>query len=769
KVFVGSELDVLNRFCSFLRFIELNDIYKFPDYIIRATADNPFLFVDAANEMCQKYENLSGTQKIDYFTWTGLPHGSGVEILNVKSLLESETFTSDPYDHEHVGPALYNHKDRYNCVFEPSPKKYNHPELRTTIDTFADYFKAQKVVSLAQKSNIELTTKNIIELESSDKVNYPILFVPAVQVKTGTGHFRRCLDLAINCDADLYCGKKEIWENAVLEKLTKCELENGKITSDQFIFGDIPENYYKLIVLDDFSSSKSTVDYFSRFAPVVTIDDGACDKILEKTVYNLNIIPSFINEKNINLKRIDFIPVPKKLNQNRFSKDADFSENLSKIKKVFLLFGSTGNEKLSSQILKAFADLKEQNSAYDFTFVNGSSKLEGLVEDFHEYDLVITYYGFSAFEAIAAGSLVFTVSPTKLHRNLSLKYGFADIPSNKIHPDYLMDYFKKLFDLEIYNPSEFLETLRQNAADKVDARKNLSSFFDSLKFQTTYDCPVCRKNSGYLFDPIVSRDKIKTIRRCSKCGIDYISFINAEKRKYNSDYFDSEYKNQYGKTYLEDFESIKASGLKRHAYVAKYVQTPEIQKKVLDVGCAYGPYLSAASETPNWMPYGIDVCESAIEHVNKLGFKGKVASFTDGFTEEGEFDAVTMWYVIEHFENLNVILKNVKAILKKGGVFAFSTPSSTGVSGRKNTASFYENSPSDHYSIWSPKTARIILEKNGFKVKKIVSSGIHPERHPFIKKHNFSQKNFFYKLFAFNFKLFRLGDTFEIYCVKKDR
>jgi len=768
KLFVGSELDVLNRFCSFLRFVEINDIYKFPDYIVRATADNPFLFVDAANEMCRKYEELCGTKKIDYYTWTGLPHGSGVEILNVKSLLESESFTSDPYDHEHVGPALYNHQDRYTCVFEESPKKYKYPQLRTTIDTFADYFKARKVASLAKKANLELTTKNIIELESSDKVNYPILFVPAMQLKSGTGHFRRCLELAIRCDADLYCGNSEVWENPVLEKLFKCDLEKGKITEDQLVFGDIPKDYYKLIVLDDFSSSKATIDYFSSFAPVVTVDDGASEKILEKAVYNLNIIPSFIDEKNINMKCPDFIPLPQSLNQNRFSKDDDYQTNLSNVKRILLLFGSNGNEKLSSQILNAFNDLKSQNASYNFEFEIGSSKIEGLSEDFHKYDIVITYYGFSAFEAISAGSLVFTVSPTKLHRNLSLKYGFADIPQHKIHSDYLMDYFKKLFELEIYHPSEFIETLRHNALEKKCANENLSRFFDDLKFQQPYNCPLCRKTNAHLFDKVVSRDRIKTIRRCSNCGIDYISFLNTEKRKYNSDYFDSEYKTQYGKTYLEDFDSIKASGLKRHSYVSKYVQTSEVHKKLLDVGCAYGPYLSAVSESANWIPYGIDVCESAIAHVNKLGFNGKVCSFNDGFTEEGEFDAVTMWYVIEHFENLEVILKNVKEILKSGGVFAFSTPSSTGVSGRKNSSSFYENSPSDHYSIWSPKIARKILEKNGFKVKKIVSSGIHPERHPFIKKHNFTDKNFFFKLFAFSFKLFKMGDTFEIYSVKKD-
>ena len=70
-------------------------------------------------------------------------------------------------------------------------------------------------------------------------------------------------------------------------------------------------------------------------------------------------------------------------------------------------------------------------------------------------------------------------------------------------------------------------------------------------------------------DKIISRDKIKTIRRCKKCNLDYISFENTEKTEYNADYFGQEYKNQYGKTYLEDFNSIKNSCLRRHQIVDK--------------------------------------------------------------------------------------------------------------------------------------------------------------------------------------------------------
>ena len=220
NLFAGSEFDVLDRFCSFLRFIENTEIQNFPDIIVRATADNPFLFYDCASKMIDAYEEKvkygllrDKNFKIDYFTWTGLPHGSGVEILKTLSLLESVNYTSSPYDHEHVGPALYNHKDRYNCVFEPAPEMWNYPELRTTVDTFQDFFRAKTIINYVKLQNnlsvLEkpLDSQAVIDACNSKSVKYPILFVPNIDGSHGSGHLKRCLELASLLCADIYFPK----------------------------------------------------------------------------------------------------------------------------------------------------------------------------------------------------------------------------------------------------------------------------------------------------------------------------------------------------------------------------------------------------------------------------------------------------------------------------------------------------------------------------------------------------------------------------------
>ena len=125
-----------------------------------------------------------------------------------------------------------------------------------------------------------------------------------------------------------------------------------------------------------------------------------------------------------------------------------------------------------------------------------------------------------------------------------------------------------------------------------------------------------------------------------------------------------------------------------------------------------------------------------------------------------------MWYVIEHFQNLKSVLEKAGSLVKKGGVFAFSTPSGEGVSAVTDKDHFYTISPTDHYSVWEPSRAEKILKKFGFSVVKTVSTGHHPERFPEIKKNGAKPGSREWEKVMKKSLRKNLGDTVEIYCVK---
>ena len=247
-----------------------------------------------------------------------------------------------------------------------------------------------------------------------------------------------------------------------------------------------------------------------------------------------------------------------------------------------------------------------------------------------------------------------------------------------------------------------------------------------------------------------------------------MSFSTCEEKVYQKSYFFEDYKKQYGKTYEEDFEAIKAQGLRRVAIIKAL--TAGSSKNLLDIGCAYGPFLSAAGDS-EFTPFGTDISEDAISYVqNKLKIPAVCSAFPEIDTAQefgvSQFDAVTMWYVIEHFKDLGSVLRKVSSLVKKGGVFAFSTPSGEGISAVSNIDNFYQISPTDHYTIWEPGRAAAILREFGFKVEKIVSTGHHPERFPSIKKSGAEKGSFRWLLTDKYSRLKKLGDTVEIYCRK---
>ncbi|MBR4374705.1 MAG: methyltransferase domain-containing protein [Treponema sp.] len=775
ELFVGPLEDVLERYCLLIE-------HTGADAVIRSTCDNPFLFYEAAIALREQFVRRSETGKCDYITWTGLPHGSGVEMFSAKSLLAAKEQTSDPYDHEHVGPALYNHPEKFECVMLPSPAEWNFPNIRTTIDTKADYRKALKVVrkvsgvtSSANPVQEPYSCSQIIEAYSDSSVISPVLCVPCVSKGKGTGHLRRCLSVAVSIGADVY-----IPENPGLEEIDEL-LHDAKSSgfSEWQILRSLPEKgEYSMVLADAFSLDRATAVSLAKIAPVTAIDEGSvntdfCDCLLD-------IIPSYGISRPANISDPSFVTLPK------YRRTAPRPKNPSEIKRVLVTVGGEDPADLVVPASIAFASLDEKKygektvtaitSDPETAASRVPEKLRGKIkfispvhnlrEHLADFDLVVSHYGFTAFEAIAAGCGVILLGTTALHIKLAEKYKFVYLPTYMLAS---AGAGEALQNIDALYPESPLRS--ENTDDSV--QKDLGKFVLQLSKGRRFHCPVCQSHHEPFLDPIVSRTTRHSFRRCHNCGMLYMAWtFDAEDTEYNETYFFDDYKKQYGKTYLDDFMQIKAQCVRRTSNVDmifRRMHRKAVTPTELDIGCAFGPYLDAANDA-GWQVFGTDASKEAVDYVqNTLHYPAVVSKFPsfDPAILFGvkQFDSVTMWYVIEHFQNLDAVLKCVSKILKVGGVFAFSTPSASGVSGKFNTQSFFENSPADHYTLWEPSRVGSILKKYGFKLVKTVSTGHHPERFPALSgKKQSGLKWSFYNMMS---KMLSLGDTFEVYCVKE--
>ena len=756
-IFEGPLEDVLERFCMLAKKTKA-------DVIIRATADNPFLFYDAANSLVDQYERRAQTGKCDYITYTGLPHGSGIEILNAKSLLKAKELTDLPYDHEHVGPALYNHPENFTSIMIPAPKQWNRPDLRSTIDTRSDYRRALAVVrKLGGEGPYE--SDAIIRTLEDDSIKNPVLCVPSVKKGRGTGHLRRCLSVAVSIGADVY-----IPENAGLEEkdeLLQEAFENGLEESQ--IVTVLPEKgEYSLIVTDAFVLDREFALKLAELGPVAAIDEGSLNTDL--CDYLLDIIPSYGLQRPANKVSPSYITLPKNKKETKLN-------SVNDIKSVLV---TVGGEDPAGLVLPSAAALAQkgfevtaivQNPEESIIQVEDELKskikfirpVHNLRETLYNYDLVVTHYGFTAFEAVAAGCAVLLLGTTPLHIQLAQKYGFKCLASQNINRE---GFDFALSDMSaLYPESPYLS--------KDSKNHDLGNFVRKLSRGKRIGCPVCRSAHQTFEDQIVSRIEKRTFRRCRTCGMLYISWTtDGFDTNYDEKYFFDSYKKQYGRTYLEDFKAIKTQCVRRISVIDYIFRNRHkvITPAVLDVGCAFGPFLDAANDA-GWQVFGTDISQEAVSYVqDKLHYPASLSAFPafDSVTEFGikEFDVVTMWYVIEHFKNLDSVLKKISSILKVGGVFAFSTPSAEGVSAKNNPDNFYTISPSDHYSVWEPSKAQRILQKYGFTVEKMVSTGHHPERFPSIQKSGAKKGSLRWMAVDKLSRMMNLGDTVEIYCRK---
>lgn len=758
EIFEGPLEDVLERFCLLINKTEA-------DVVIRATADNPFLFYEAAQSLLEQYKSRSETGKCDYITYKELPHGSGVEIFNAHSLLKARDLTDDPYDHEHAGPALYRHPENFTSIMLDSPEEWNKPYLRTTIDTAADYRRACAVVNAGGEEG-PYSSKKIVELFEDDSIKYPVLCVPCVKKGKGTGHLRRCLSIATELNADIYIPL----DAGLEEKDELIEAAEKEGFSKKQILTELPEKgSYSLIVTDAFVIDRELALKLSSIAPVAAIDEGSLNTDL--CDYLLDIIPSYGLQRPANVSDPSYITLPKNKREKKLS-------SLEEIKNILVTVGGEDPAGLVIPAAQSFARLgynitaivQNPQSAEENIDDELKSKIKfitpvhNLREQLYNYEVVVTHYGFTAFEAVAAGCGVVLLGTTSLHVNLAQKYGFKCLSAQNIN-DIGAEY--ALSEVEaLYPDSPF--------ARKSAGKNNLPSFMRMLSKGRRLCCPVCTDSHSTIEDPIVSRTNQRTFRRCGTCGMLYMSYTtDSQNTDYDEKYFFESYKKQYGKTYLDDFASIKEQCTRRTLVIDYIFRNSHklITPAVLDIGCAYGPFMDAANDA-GWQVFGTDISKEAVNYVqDKLHYPAACAAFPafDPASEFGikEFDAVTMWYVIEHFQDADSVLKAVSKILKTGGVFAFSTPSASGVSGRFNPQGFFQSSPADHYTLWEPARAASILRKYGFRVERIVSTGHHPERFPKIKKENVKPNSLKYAFYAASSRFFGLGDTFEVYCRKE--
>lgn len=142
-------------------------------------------------------------------------------------------------------------------------------------------------------------------------------------------------------------------------------------------------------------------------------------------------------------------------------------------------------------------------------------------------------------------------------------------------------------------------------------------------------------------------------------------------------------------------------------------------KKLLDIGCAYGYFLRIAGGF-GFETYGIDISRYAVEQARKMVnakfFCGDVQDnlpFANSY-----FEIITMFDVIEHLEKPYDALREIRRALKSRGVFIITTPNINSLLRRILGEKWIGFRDETHVNLYSIHGLKFMLRKAGFKVLK---------------------------------------------------
>jgi len=162
--------------------------------------------------------------------------------------------------------------------------------------------------------------------------------------------------------------------------------------------------------------------------------------------------------------------------------------------------------------------------------------------------------------------------------------------------------------------------------------------------------------------------------------------------------------------------------------------------RLLDVGCSIGQFLNISKEF-GWNGEGIELNHDAAEFAMKeFGLKVYEEKLEDLGLQEGYYDLITLWGVLEHLNNPNSMLRTVHSLLRKEGLLLLFVPN--GHSLVMRLTRYYNSTVSGRAHLWyfTPRTIGRILEKNDFKKKEELS--VLPQLHEI---EHFLQLNILYK------------------------
>lgn len=236
----------------------------------------------------------------------------------------------------------------------------------------------------------------------------------------------------------------------------------------------------------------------------------------------------------------------------------------------------------------------------------------------------------------------------------------------------------------------------------------------------TVICPVCDSVIGEIVFRCIDHSvtgAVFDIIRCKSCDYAQTFPLPNEseiEKYYETDSYISHSETRNGivnKLYL----LIRWFNVKAKFKIVKHVAGN--RNNLLDVGCGTGFFL-AYCKKHSWNITGIEKSavarKKAEERINAPVYDS-ISTVT-----EKKFDVITLWHVFEHLFDINKSFEQLKSMLTPNGFIVFALPNKCSMDAGIYGSNWAAFDVPRHLSHFSPMSVKLLAEKHGMVVKKII-------------------------------------------------
>ena len=235
-----------------------------------------------------------------------------------------------------------------------------------------------------------------------------------------------------------------------------------------------------------------------------------------------------------------------------------------------------------------------------------------------------------------------------------------------------------------------------------------------------------------------------------------------KKREYNGEfeenYYNSSKKDPDGK--IKDRLDEKDYNLDFYKDEIKFINNlikDGKKRKILDLGCGIG--FASSLVDPNYEKYGLEVSEKAGELAKKHLTQVHIGELKEDTYPEEFFDVVFCHHVIEHVKDPINFIKFINKIIKTHGYLIIGTPNFDSPMAKRFGENFRLLHDKSHISLFGETGLRLLLEDNGFIVRKI--------EFPYFETSYFNKEDILKVFDSSGVSPPFYGNIMTLYCIKK--